>query len=289
MKVAYAGLAGTLLSVAVLTATASSAQAAARDGVCDAGEFCLYYNSGQLGSVSDFTTSIDDYGSTQPSCYVFKGPGSGKDLCVKNNAASVWNRTSSTVTVFYNSNYGGSSQAFATGVKANFNTTLKNNNASHRIGGSTGTENLSFGLYNLSGGRITAGFDGYSNPDWRHEGIDIARASGSPVRALIGGTVTNVVRSSSSSSLSTIAIYNATFDKTIVYLHTNPLSGVSTGDSISRDQQIATESDRGAPGAIHTHVEMRLGRQTLAAVSKDTVLVNPNPNSFWRDRGYNIQ
>ncbi len=137
-KIAYAGLAGTLLSVAVLTATAPSAQAAARDGVCNAGEFCLYYNSGQLGSVSDFTTSVDDYGATQPDCYEFKGAGAGQGLCVKNAAASVWNRTSGTVTVFYNSGFGGSSQAVATGVKANLNATLKNQNASHQIGGSSG-------------------------------------------------------------------------------------------------------------------------------------------------------
>lgn len=272
-----------------MAATAPTAQAVARDGVCQSGEFCLYYNSDQLGSVSDFTGSVSDYGASQPECFDFKGAGAGQGLCVKNEAASVWNRTSGSVTVFYNSNYGGSSQSIASGIKANLISALKNQNASHRFGGSTGTENLSFGLYNLTGGRITAGYDGYSNPDWAHEGIDIARASGSPVRALIAGTVTNVVRSSSSSSLSTIAVYSSTYDKTIVYLHSNPLSGVSVGDSIARDQQIATESDRGAPGAIHTHVEMRLGRQTHAAVSKDRVLVNPNPNDFWRARGYNIQ
>lgn len=132
---------GALLAVtaaaATFTLTAPTAQAAARDGICQAGEFCLYYNSGQLGSVSDFTTSISDYGPTQPECYDFKGAGAGKGLCVKNQAASVWNRTSSTVTVFYNSGYAGASQSFAAGAEANLNATLKNNNASHRIGGST--------------------------------------------------------------------------------------------------------------------------------------------------------
>jgi murein DD-endopeptidase MepM/ murein hydrolase activator NlpD len=153
----------------------------------------------------------------------------------------------------------------------------------------TTNEDMSWSLYNLSGGRITAGFDGYSNPDWAHEGIDIARAYGSPVRALIGGTITNVSYSSSPYTLSTIAIYNATFDKTIVYLHTNPVAGLGAGQSISRDQKIGTEADRGAPGAIHTHVEMRLGWKTLAATSKDRDLVNPNPTTFWQNRGYNIR
>lgn len=114
------------------------APAAGRDGVCNAGEFCLYYNSDQAGSVSDFTTSVSNYGDTQPSCYEFKGAGNGQGVCVKNNAASVWNRTSQTVTVFYNSGYAGASQAIGSGAKANLNAGIKNENASHRIGGTSG-------------------------------------------------------------------------------------------------------------------------------------------------------
>lgn len=148
-------------------------------------------------------------------------------------------------------------------------------------------EDLSWSLYNLDGGRITAGYDGYSSTSGRHEGIDIARASGSPVRALIGGKVTNVVEFDAY-GMSTIAIYNATFDKTIVYLHSNPLDTLYVGQSIARDQKIGTEASRGA-GGVHTHVEMRIGYKTLAAVSSDSTLVNPNPNDFWRARGYNIR
>jgi hypothetical protein len=112
---------------------AGPAGAAARDGVCDSGEFCYYYNSNEAGSISDFTGSISDYGTTQPSCYEFKGAGAGQGLCVKNNAASTWNRTSKTVRVFFNSDYGGAYQDIASGAKANLNATLKNNNASHLI------------------------------------------------------------------------------------------------------------------------------------------------------------
>ncbi|MBO2457983.1 CHAP domain-containing protein [Actinomadura violacea] len=127
-------VAGAALALtAPLVATGSPAYAAARDGACDGGEFCYYYNSNEAGSISDFTTSIGDYGTTQPSCYDFKGAGNGKGLCVKNNAASVWNRTSHTVRVYYNSNYGGAHQDFAAGAKGNLNSTLKNNNASHQI------------------------------------------------------------------------------------------------------------------------------------------------------------
>jgi peptidase inhibitor family I36 len=117
---------------------AGPAAAAARDGKCDSGEFCYYYNSGEAGSISDFTGSLADYGTTEPSCYDFKGAGAGKGICVKNNAASVWNRTSKTVRVFYNSGYAGAHQDFAAGAKGNLNATLKNNNASHQVGPSSG-------------------------------------------------------------------------------------------------------------------------------------------------------
>ncbi|MCX4471624.1 peptidase inhibitor family I36 protein [Micromonospora sp. NBC_01655] len=129
------------LGASVLAATlgvlavAAPAQAASRDGICDAGEFCYYYNSDHAGSISDHTGSLADYGSTQPDCYEFKGAGNGQGLCIKNNAASVWNRTGNTVRVYYNSDYDGSyaHQDFAPGAKANLNATLKNNNASHQL------------------------------------------------------------------------------------------------------------------------------------------------------------
>jgi surface antigen len=132
-------VAGAALAIAApFLATVSPAYAAARNGVCDSGEFCYYYNSNEAGSISDFTTSIADYGTTEPSCYDFKGAGAGKGICVKNNAASVWNRTSKTVTVYFNSNYGGAHQSFAAGAKGNLSATLKNNNASHSIGAVSG-------------------------------------------------------------------------------------------------------------------------------------------------------
>lgn len=133
-------VAGATLALAApaLVIAAQPASAAGRDGVCNDGEFCYYYNSDNAGSISDFTTSIDDYGTTQPSCYDFKGAGNGKGVCVKNNAASVWNRTGKSVTVYFNTGYGGATQSFASGAKGNLNSTLKNNNASHQIGASSG-------------------------------------------------------------------------------------------------------------------------------------------------------
>ncbi|MGC4897148.1 CHAP domain-containing protein [Micromonospora sp. DT31] len=124
-----------------LMATAMPAQAASRDGICDAGEFCYYFGSTQAGSLSDHVGSLADYGATQPECYEYKGAGSGQGQCVKNNAASVWNRTSDTVRVYYNSDYNASYafQDFAPGVKANLNSTLTRNNASHQLIAAPGT------------------------------------------------------------------------------------------------------------------------------------------------------
>jgi hypothetical protein len=151
-----------LLGAAVL---ANPASAAGRDGVCNSGEFCYYFNSNEAGSVSDFTGSLDDYGTTQPTCYDFKGPGNGKGLCVKNNAASVWNRSGKTVRVYFNSNFGGAHQDFAAGAKGNLNATLKNNNASHqflssappggcRTDGTNSTLPSSILVYRVSLGRV---------------------------------------------------------------------------------------------------------------------------------------
>jgi murein DD-endopeptidase MepM/ murein hydrolase activator NlpD len=264
--------------------TFSPASAAARDGVCDSGEFCYYYNSNNAGAISDFTTSVGNYGTDQPDCYDFKGTLAGHGQCIKNNAASVWNRSSQSVVVYFNSGYYGSQQTIPAGFKGNLNSTLYNNNASHQFV-STSRVNLSYGLYKTTGGRITCGFDGYVNTPGRHEGIDIARSSGSSVYALVSGTVTRV---DPSTSLSTIAIYNASLNKTIVYLHSAPISGLSAGDVISKGQKIATEDDRGAGGSPHTHVEMRLGKQLYAAKSVDDyTLDNPDPTSFWNSQGYN--
>jgi hypothetical protein len=124
---------GLLAATAAPALVVAPAQAASRDGSCTTGEFCYYYNSDEQGSVSDFTGSVDDYGATQPSCYEFKGRGAGRGLCVKNHAASVWNRTGKTVRVYYNSNFAGAYQDIRPGARANLRAALKNENASHQF------------------------------------------------------------------------------------------------------------------------------------------------------------
>ena len=112
---------------------AAPAQAASRDGVCDTGEFCDYFTSDFAGSISDHGTQLGDYGTTTPSCYTFRTAGrAGYGQCIKNNAASVYNRTSQTIRVYYNSNFSGTYVDIAAGVRKNLaGTGLYNQNASH--------------------------------------------------------------------------------------------------------------------------------------------------------------
>jgi len=159
-------------------------------------------------------------------------------------------------------------------------------------GGNSGSTNLSYALYQNGNAYISCGFDGYSNTKGRHEGIDIRCGDGAPVYALADGVVVRVAKGSTGSSgLSTIAIYNSSYDKTIIYLHSAP-SGISEGQSISKGQQIATESWRGVSNrsSSHTHVEVRNGKQGYASKSvNDSRLDNSDPTSFWNSLGYIVR
>jgi len=84
---------GGAVAMAMAVTGTASAVSTPRNGVCELGEFCLWYGYNQTGSVSDFNGSISDYGTTQPTCYEFKGPGLGKGQCIRNNALSVKNNT----------------------------------------------------------------------------------------------------------------------------------------------------------------------------------------------------
>lgn len=277
-----------LLALAAGTglATASPAQAADRDGSCDSGEFCYNFNSDLKGSWSDFRSSVGDYGTSQPGCYEFKGAGAGKGKCIKNDAGGFKNRTGKKVTIFYNTGHAGKSVTVKPGAKGKLPAGVYNNNASHRIGGGStpGKTNMSTALYASGGGRLTTGFDGYQNTPGRHEGIDFAKGSGSAVQSLVGGKVI----AAPNDSIGTIAIYVPKADKTVIYLHAQ--ESVTVGDTVKRGQKIATESAIGAGSAVHTHVEMRPGKQTHASKSvDDPTLDNPNPTSFWQGQGYSVK
>ncbi len=132
-------------------------------------------------------------------------------------------------------------------------------------------------LYGGSGGRMNCDFDGYTTTSGRHEGIDFAKSSGATIYSLVNGTVTR--NGTSSSGLTTLAIYDSENDKTVVYLHGN--YSVSAGTKVSIGDRIGTEGKNGASSA-HTHIEVRNGKKTSAAVSVgDPVLDNDNPYPYW--------
>ena len=153
--------------------------------------------------------------------------------------------------------------------------------------------NLSAALYKNNSAYISCGFDGYTRrDDRRHEGIDIRLGLGKPIYALADGVVTRVTYGArGKDGLSTIAVYNASYNKTIIYLHSAPVS-LTAGQPITKGQQIGSEDWRGVSAAdsSHTHVEVRDGRQTGASKSlNDPVLNNTNPTAFWNSIGYTVK
>ena len=157
---------------------------------------------------------------------------------------------------------------------------------------SSSLTNALYGI-NISGSKITCGFDGYvelrRQYGYRHEGIDFGYGRGKNVYSLTDGIIENVVEGSSG-KLSLVAIYYPAANKTIVYLHLDPsLSSASEGSRISRGTKIGTEASRGADNVVHTHVEVRNGRTGSAAVSKDRTLTNSNPTAFWNSLGYTVK
>ncbi|MCC8046480.1 MAG: M23 family metallopeptidase [Clostridiales bacterium] len=152
---------------------------------------------------------------------------------------------------------------------------------------------LSYALYKNTSAYISCGFDGYTTTSGRHEGIDIKYKLNAAVYSLTSGTVLAITRGySGTNGLSTICVYDSASDKTVVYLHSNPLSSLKVGQTVSVGQQIATEGWRGVSksSGSHTHVEVREGKKYSAAKSlNDYTLDNSNPTSYWTSKGYIIQ
>ena len=142
-------------------------------------------------------------------------------------------------------------------------------------------------LYDSGEGVVTCDFDGYTEITGRHEGIDFCLEEGAPVYSLIDGVILRVSRSS---ELSTLAIYDETRDKTVVYLHCALSAGLREGDPIHRGDFVGTESACGA-NEPHTHVEVVEGESGWANISvavqgSETyelgiTLENEDPYYYW--------
>ena len=94
---------------------------------------CLYYSPSQAGSASSWDGAKTSYGSQN-----FLSAGAGQGQNVANNAASGWDTHASYhLRVYVDTNYGGYSQImnplYTSGDTINFNTTLRNDNDSHRF------------------------------------------------------------------------------------------------------------------------------------------------------------
>ncbi len=82
--------------------TALPANAEEKNGKCGDREACLYYNGNRDGSLTDYYFPDKDLAGDK-----FLSSGAGKGQNVKNNAASAWNRDSTTLRIYYNENYTG--------------------------------------------------------------------------------------------------------------------------------------------------------------------------------------
>jgi hypothetical protein len=121
--------AGALTAALGLTTILAPTAAASTgfNGVCEVNEICLYWGDNNTGAVFDTAAIYGDFGVER----FVNGSGTGQGSYVKNNAASIWNRTVVDICVFYNENFGGPYDLIPRGASMNLVVT-KNDNASDR-------------------------------------------------------------------------------------------------------------------------------------------------------------
>ena len=103
-----------------------------------------------------------------------------------------------------------------------------------------------------------------------HEGIDFTNAPEAPLYAILDGEVTRA-----GDSNGTVAVYNAEYDVTVLYLHCEDIE-VRRGDVIEAGAYIAVEGKKGS-GGTYTHVEVRNGRHTTTNPYRNTILESDCP------------
>ena len=110
-------------------------------------------------------------------------------------------------------------------------------------GGDHGEVSMLYGQYceRRGDGHGRTGFTGV------HEGIDFTNAPEAALFAILGGEVTRA-----GDSNGTVAVYNAEYDVTVLYLHCEKIE-VRRGDMIEAGTYIAQEGKKGSDGT-YTHV-----------------------------------
>ena len=133
-------------------------------------------------------------------------------------------------------------------------------------GGDHGEVSMLYGQYceRRGDGHGRTGFTGV------HEGIDFTNEPEAALFAIMGGEVTRA-----GDSNGTVAVYNADFDVTVLYLHCEEIE-VRRGDVIEAGDYIAQEGKKGSDGT-YTHVEMRVGRHTTSNPYRNTILESDCP------------
>lgn len=136
-------------------------------------------------------------------------------------------------------------------------------------GADQGETYMLYGQYceRIGDGKGHIGFSGI------HEGIDFVNYDGAPLYAILGGKVTR-----GADRDGTIAIYNAEYDCTLLYLHCKN-SQVRRGDMVDAGQLVGYEGNTNS-GSPYTHVEFRYGEHQTANAYRNIILQSDCPYSF---------
>lgn len=128
-------------------------------------------------------------------------------------------------------------------------------------GADEGETYLYYGQYceRVKGKKNRVGFTGI------HEGIDFRFIEGAQLHAILGGEVTRA-----GDANGTVAVYNAEYDVTLLYLHCEDIL-VKRGETLIAGDAIGYEGNKGS-GSPYTHVEMRQGRHTSSNTYRDAKL-----------------
>jgi hypothetical protein len=106
-----------------------------------------------------------------------------------------------------------------------------------------------------------------------HSGIDIQTTTKSK-QDMFYSVSNGIVITAGSGTYKTIAVYDASRNLTVIYLHASAVN-VGMGDPVSVGTPLGKQGDSGVSGAIHVHLEARLGRQTLATAGGKPNTIDP--------------
>jgi len=263
-----------LVAVASLLGTswvlAPSAQAAARNGLCESGEFCLYYGSGRTGSMVDTVNTIRDYG-TSSSCVKFVRAGTGRGLCVKNRAASAWNRTGGPVYVYYNSDFGGVYDVIPNGAGPNLNANVNKDNASQIVGEASLRFPLAVSQATIKNHNPAWCWNSKANCHHDYNAADIFANTGTRIVSPVAGKVMTVHRGDVDTS--STATVKDRFGRLWFFQHMWHGNGgvqVRVGQTVAKGTTIGYVGNRAQAFGTdpHLHIDMRVGVDSRVSCSR---------------------